>query len=113
MIVGVGTDICAIQRIEETLAEFGDRFIERLLTPAERTQKTWDAPSLARRWALKEAVAKAVGTGIGGQVGFQQIEITYTPEGAPRCAVQDLLGDVWVSVSDDGGFASAFAVWEK
>ena len=113
MIAGVGIDRCSVARVAAVQEQFGGRFTERLLTPTERTQREWTAAQLARRWAMKEAVAKALGTGIGGTVGFQQIEITYDAKGAPRCAVQGIEGMVLVSVSDDEGVAVAMALWEK
>ncbi|MCA3244395.1 MAG: holo-ACP synthase [Alphaproteobacteria bacterium] len=111
MIRGVGVDVCAVERIAATYADHGERFLQRVLTPTERAQRTWDASSLARRWACKEAVAKACATGIGGVVGFQDIEITYAANGAPQCQVRGQTGQFWVSVSDDAGMATAFALW--
>lgn len=111
MIKGVGTDICQIARIEEALREHGERFLTRVLTENERAQKEWSAAALARRWALKEAVAKACGTGIGGVVGFRDIEVGYTPSGAVVVTVPGFT--IHASVSDDGGYAVAFAVAES
>lgn len=112
-IAGVGTDICEISRVEEALLAHGERFLRRLLTEAERGQKEWTPAALARRWALKEAVAKACRTGIGGALGFQDIDITYTEAGAltVRVAIEGL--GVHASVSDDGNYAIAFAVAER
>lgn len=111
MLKGVGVDVCATARIAAAQAEHGERFLTRLLTPTERAQKTWDAAALARRWACKEAVAKALGTGIGEALSFQDIEITASAAGAPLCQVRGVAGQVHLSVSDDGGIATAFAVW--
>lgn len=111
MIRGVGVDVCAVARIDAAYTEFGPRFLARLLTPTERAQRTWEAPALARRWACKEAVAKACATGIGAAVGFQEIEITYAANGAPLCQVRGQAGQFLVSVSDDAGVATAFAIW--
>lgn len=114
MLTGIGTDVCALARIEAVWQRFGTRFADRLLTPVERLQKAWDAPALARRWAVKEAVAKALGTGIGAAVGFQDIELTYTPAGMLVCTVRGVANhQIWVSVSDDAGVAMAFCVVEK
>ena len=113
MIVGVGVDRCTVARMEAVHGMFGERLIARLLTPAEQTQKVWDAPALARRWACKEAVAKALGTGIGAAYSFQDIEIIYSANGAPQCVVKGLEGRMHVSMSDDDGVAIAFAVWER
>ena len=68
MIVGVGTDIVQINRIEETLERLGEAFVARILTPAERLEFQSSANPhrlLAKRFAAKEAVGKALGTGIG------------------------------------------------
>lgn len=110
MIVGVGTDICQIARMEEALREHGERFLARVLTDKERSQKDWNAAALARRWALKEAVAKACRTGIGAALGFHDIEADYLPNGAVVVRVEGFA--VHASVSDDGGYAVAFAVVE-
>ncbi|MBI1308686.1 MAG: holo-[acyl-carrier-protein] synthase [Proteobacteria bacterium] len=113
--VGVGTDICRVERVERVLEKFGTRFLQRVLTPAEREQKEWNAAALARRWALKEAVAKACRTGIGGAVGFHDIEVRYDAAKAPHVQVRGTAEGlkVWGSVSDDAGLALAFAVVEK
>jgi holo-[acyl-carrier protein] synthase len=108
---GVGVDVCAIARMEAAQASHGARLLQRVLTPQEQTQRVWDAPALARRWACKEAVAKALGTGIGAALSFQDIEITYSPQGAPQCQVRGVRGHVYVSVSDDAGVATAIALW--
>lgn len=112
MLKGVGIDTCSLARIAEAQAKFGQRLPERLLTPTELAQKVWDAPALARRWACKEAVAKALGTGIGADLSFQDIEITYSPQGAPQCVVKGREGRVHLSVTDDANLATAIAIWE-
>jgi holo-[acyl-carrier protein] synthase len=113
MIAGIGVDRCTVARMEAVHGAFGERLLARLLTPTEQAQKTWDANALARRWACKEAVAKALGTGIGEAHSFQDIEITYSASGAPLCGVKGLVGTMQVSVSDEDGVAVAFAVWER
>lgn len=108
----IGTDVCSIARIEAALAEHGVRFVERLLTPAEReAMPKPTAEKLARRWALKEAVAKALGTGIGAAVGFQDIEVGHTEAGAPVVRVRGREDVNFVaSVSDDAGVAVAMVM---
>ena len=113
MIAGIGVDRCTVARMEAVHGAFGERLLSRLLTPTEQAAKSWTAQTLARRWACKEAVAKALGTGIGAQFGFQDIEITSTDAGAPQCTVKGAEGTMHVSVSDEDGVAIAFAVWEK
>lgn len=110
-IVGVGTDVVAQARIEAVHQRFGQRFARRLLTPEERRQRVWTSEALARRWALKEAVAKALGTGIGGLVGFQEIHTDHLPGGMPMVRVDGYADHVFhVSVSDDAvaGVSVAF-----
>jgi holo-[acyl-carrier protein] synthase len=112
--VGAGTDICEIARVAAVFARFDGRFKHRILTPAERTERPWKAADLAKRWAAKEAVAKALGTGIGGQVGFHDIEILRTGKGALACTVRGQSHVKFhVSVSDDGAYAIAFCVVEQ
>ncbi len=113
MIIGIGTDICRIERIETGLKRFGERFLTRVLTPKER-EGMWGARQLARRWAMKEAVAKATGWGIGGKLSFQDIEITRDDLGKPVCVLKGFEDcNVMVSASDDGEYASGFAVIER
>ncbi len=67
MIIGIGNDICDIRRIEQTLQRFGDRFTERIFTAAEKTRadrRANRAATYAKRFAAKEACAKALGTGV-------------------------------------------------
>ena len=105
----LGTDICSIARLEAAQRDYGNRFEARLLTPAERQAMPTPTPSqLARRWALKEATAKALGTGIGASISFQDIEVTHTPAGAPVITVTSRPGPRFhASVSDDAGMAFA------
>ncbi len=70
-----GVDLVEIERFKEVVDRFGDRFIQRIFTPGEITEIKENIPSLAARFAAKEATAKALGTGIG-IVGWQDIEIT-------------------------------------
>ncbi len=78
MILGSGIDIVAIARIERMFERYGERFLRRLLTPAEQAAALRLAnpiPRLAGRFAAKEAVMKALGTGWGAGVNFTQIEV--------------------------------------
>jgi holo-[acyl-carrier protein] synthase len=74
MILRNGVDLIEIARLQEAVDKFGARFLERVFTASERDQCRDQPASLAARWAAKEAVAKAFGTGIG-DVSFQEIEI--------------------------------------
>jgi holo-[acyl-carrier protein] synthase len=78
MVVGLGTDLIEIARIEESIARFGERFLTRVYTPGEISfcrRKKNAAESFAARFAAKEAAAKALGTGISRGVGWQEIEV--------------------------------------
>lgn len=87
MVVGLGTDLVEIARIEQSIARFGERFLERIFTPAEisycRAKKN-AAESFAARFAAKEAAAKALGTGIQHGVGWQEIEVVRNPGQPPQ-----------------------------
>ena len=78
MILGTGIDLIEVARIASSFAKFGERFVNRVLLPDEiaycLAHKN-PAPFLAVRFAAKEAVSKAFGTGIGAQLGWQDIEI--------------------------------------
>ena len=86
MILGVGIDIIEVSRIAASYEKFGERFLNRILHPAEiaycLTHKT-PAPFLAARFAAKEAISKAFGTGIGAQRGWQDMEVGRKASGEP------------------------------
>ncbi len=123
MIAGIGTDIVKIDRIRKALDRSGDRFARRILTDSE-----WDifesaglkAAWLAKRFAAKEAAAKALGTGIG-KVSFQDLEVSNNDAGAPHLIflgnallLQEQRGitGIHLSLSDEVDFAVAFVVLE-
>ncbi len=86
MIIGLGSDIIAIRRIEETLAQFGDRFIDRVFTKAEREKsekRAARAASYAKRFAAKEACSKALGTGFRKGVYWRDMGVVNLPTGQP------------------------------
>jgi holo-[acyl-carrier protein] synthase len=124
MIVGIGTDVVSIDRIERTLARFGERFVKRVLTPQERARydKTLaKASHLAKRWAAKEAFSKAIGTGIHAPFTWQSITVSRDPRGkpgiVPSAEMQRHLAAMGVtsahlSLTDDAGVAVAFVVLE-
>ena len=87
MVLGIGIDLVEVERIEESLARFGDRFLSRVYSEEERRYcmtKRKPAPSLAARFAAKEAASKALGTGINRGVAWRQIEVTRRPGEAPQ-----------------------------
>lgn len=77
-----GVDLIELERIEGVIRRYGSRFLERVFTPRELEQVGGNAASLAVRFAAKEAVAKALGTGIG-DVGWQEIEVLRDPSRQP------------------------------
>ncbi|MGB4867300.1 MAG: holo-ACP synthase [Hyphomicrobium sp.] len=90
MILGIGNDICDIRRIEKTLARFGDRFLEKVFTAEERrraTSRAHPAATLAKRFAAKEAMSKALGTGFRFGVHLNDIGVVNAPNGRPTVAL--------------------------
>jgi len=86
MILGVGSDLIDIRRIERTIARFGDRFLERVFTPIERrrSERRDDrAASYAKRFAAKEACSKALGTGFREGVYWRDLGVVNLPGGRP------------------------------
>ena len=124
MIVGIGTDIVSIERIAGVLERHGERFVNRVLTPPERARfgrTKLKASHLAKRWAAKEAFAKAIGTGIHAPFTWQSITVTRDRKGAPGIepspAMATYLRERGVkrsllTLSDDAGVAVAFVVLE-
>ena len=88
MIIGIGSDLCDIRRVEKAMARFGDRFLNRVFTETERrkalrrTEKL-QAPTFAKRFAAKEACAKALGTGFNAGVFMSDLGVVNLPSGAP------------------------------
>jgi holo-[acyl-carrier protein] synthase len=90
MIIGIGSDIVDIRRIEQTIERFGERFLERIYTPAERRKaesRTAAAATYAKRFAAKEACAKALGTGFRQGVFFRDLGVVNLPGGKPTLAL--------------------------
>jgi holo-[acyl-carrier protein] synthase len=86
VILGVGVDLIDIRRIERTLERFGERFVERVFTPAERLRaerRPNPAAAYAKRYAAKEACAKALGTGFRHGVYWRDIGVLNRPSGQP------------------------------
>ena len=86
MVLGVGTDLIEIARIEKSVARFGDHFLDRVFTSGEIAycrQKKHAAESLAARFAAKEAGAKALGTGISRGITWKEIEVRRNPGERP------------------------------
>ena len=124
MIVGIGTDIAEIIRVEEVLGRLGDAFAKRILDDYEMTcflQSNRSVSYLAKRFAIKEAAAKALGTGIGRGISWHHIHTRNNEVGAPELwftdgALERFNGlggrSCHVSVSDEKHYATAFVVLE-
>lgn len=120
MIYGIGSDIVNIKRIERLLIAYGNRFINRILSPYEISQfKKKNSPSyLARRFAGKEAFSKAIGTGIGKPLRFNDITIFNNDLGKPEIRIEDMTKihilkkyqNIHISLSDDYPMAIAFVL---
>jgi len=128
MIVGIGSDIIDIRRIEKSIERYGDRFIMRIFTDAEVTRsespRTRSA-SYAKRFAAKEACAKALGTGISDGVFWRDMGVVNLSSGKPtmrlaggaagRLAAMLPLGhraEIHLTITDDFPLAQAFVVIE-
>ncbi len=86
-VLGLGCDLCDIARVRGVWERQGERFLEFTYTAGERAyclRMRDPAPYLAARFAAKEAVAKAFGTGIGAELGWKSIEVTHDEHGAPE-----------------------------
>lgn len=125
MILGTGIDIIEVGRIETAHKKFGGRFLKRILRPAELdyclSHKS-PGPHLAARFAGKEAISKAFGTGIGAQLGWQDMEICRKESGEPYVVLhgkgKKLLRQrrgriVHISLSHTAQFATAVAILER
>ena len=113
--IRVGTDITLIERIARSRKRFGKQFLYRYLDASEYDERSSDA-TLAGLWAAKEAAAKALGCGIGADLGFHDLRIVKDGRGAPRIEFDKNvvhrfgIEDSSLSISHDGGFAIAVVV---
>ncbi|SNX68372.1 holo-[acyl-carrier protein] synthase [Cereibacter ovatus] len=128
MILGVGTDLANIERIEQTLARFGARFRDRVFTDLEQAKadrRADVAGTYAKRWAAKEACSKALGTGLRMGISWKDMSVANLGSGQPvmhltgwaaeRLAAMTPPGHeavVHVSLTDDHPWAQAFVVIE-
>jgi len=128
MIVGLGSDLIDIRRIEKSLERFGERFINRVFTEIEQTKsdrRNQRAASYAKRFAAKEACAKALGTGIARGVFWRDMGVVNLPGGKPSMALtggaqkrlQELTPEgmtphVHITITDDYPLAQAFVIIE-
>lgn len=128
MIVGLGSDLIDIRRIETTIERYGDRFLDRVFTAIERRKsdrRKERAASYAKRFAAKEACAKALGTGLRAGVFWRDMGVVNLPSGQPTMALtggasarlQRLMPPghtprVHLTITDDFPLAQAFVIIE-
>ena len=127
LIVGLGSDLCSIERIQASLDRFGDRFLLRVFTETEQRKAArrpfTAAGTLAKRFAAKEAFSKAVGTGFKRGVFMKDIGVVNKPSGEPTLALtggarqrlddmtpQGHAAEVHLTMTDDHPFAQAFVI---
>ena len=126
-IIGIGSDLCNIERIQAALDRFGERFLQRVFTPQEQAKAErrpfTAAGTLAKRFAAKEAFSKAVGTGFKQGVFMKDIGVVNAPSGKPtlsltggaRARLDALVPpghavDIHLTMTDDHPWAQAFVI---
>jgi len=128
MIVGIGSDLIDIRRVEKTLERYGERFIGRVFTPIERTKsegRRLRAASYAKRFAAKEACAKALGTGMRAGVFWRDMGVVNLRSGRPTMELtggaaarlkalvpEDTVPLIHLTITDEWPIAQAFVVIE-
>jgi holo-[acyl-carrier protein] synthase len=129
MIIGLGSDLCNIERIQNSLDRFGERFEKRCFTDTERAKANrrpfTKAGTLAKRFAAKEAFSKAVGTGFKAGVFMKDIGVVNAPSGKPTLALAGgararldamvpagHVAHIHITLTDDHPWAQAFVVIE-
>ena len=132
MILGIGTDLANIERVQGVLDRFGDRFRDRVFTDREQRKAAYrakaeggEAATYAKRWAAKEACSKALGTGLRMGIAWKDMAVTNLATGQPVMAVTGWAEDrlrhmtpegheavIHVSLTDDHPWAQAFVVIE-
>ena len=128
MIIGLGSDLIDIRRIEKSINRFGDRFTNRLFTPLEQEKsdgRKQRAASYAKRFAAKEACSKALGTGLAQGVFWRDMGVSNLPSGKPTLQLQngaaarlkELIPQnhraiIHLTITDDFPLAQAFVIIE-
>ena len=125
MIFGIGTDIVQVARMQNIVDRFGVRIAEKILTPSELEEYLVcrrPAAFLAKHFAAKEAVAKALGTGFSRGVRAQEIAVVHDDGGQPRIDYcgrtkhvieEQGVGQTFLSIADEGAYAIAFVTLQK
>lgn len=128
MIIGIGSDLIDIRRVEKTLERYGDRFIRRIFTEVERKKARSRAnpiPTYAKRFSAKEACSKALGTGIRRGVFFKDMGVVNLPSGQPTMELtggalkrleaiipKGMKPRIHVSITDEEDWAQTFVIIE-
>lgn len=128
MIIGIGSDLIDIRRIEAVLSRHGERFIQRLFTATEQAKAAKRAdpiPTYAKRFAAKEACSKALGTGISGGVFFRDMGVVNLPSGQPAMKLtggalkrlqsmipEGMTAHIHLTITDEAPLAQAFVMIE-
>ena len=128
MIIGLGSDLIDIRRVEKSLERFGDRFVQRVFTEIEQAKsdrRKERAASYAKRFAAKEACSKALGTGLRQGVYWRDMGVANLPSGKPtmvltggaRLRLESMMPDghmpvIHVTITDDWPVAQAFVIIE-
>jgi|SRR6516164_8175174 holo-[acyl-carrier protein] synthase len=125
MILGTGIDLIEVARIAASYEKFGERFVNRVLLPDEIAYSLSHknpAPFLAARFAAKEAISKSFGTGIGAQLGWQDMEIRHKESGEPFVVLHGKGKELFaarsaqrlhVSITHTENYAAAMAILES
>src|SRR6516225_1631937 len=129
MIIGLGSDLCDIRRIEKVLEDHGERFISRIFTDIERAKsekRAARAASYAKRFAAKEACAKALGTGLNHGVFWRDMRVVNLPSGQPTMKLkggaaerlesllpENHVAQIHLTITDDYPLAQAFVCDRK
>jgi len=132
LILGLGTDLCDIRRVEKVLARHGDRFLQRVFTETERARaarrtESLQAATFAKRFAAKEACAKALGTGFAQGVFHSDMGVVNLPSGQPTLALTNgalarlhlitppgLQAEIALSLTDEPPYAFAqVIIWAR
>ncbi len=128
MIIGIGSDLTNIDRIAASLEKYGERFMQRIFTPAEQAKaanRTNQAATYANRFAAKEACSKALGTGIYQGIHFRDMSVVNLPTGQPTLELTGgaleklraltppgMTASIHLSLTDDSPWAQAFVIIE-
>lgn len=124
-ILGIGIDVVDCSRIEDSIKRFGDRFLQRVFTAGEiaySQSMKFPARHFAARFAAKEALSKAFGTGIGKSMGWRDLDVQKKASGEPfvvlsggaeKMAKERGVGKIWISLSHTDSVGMATIVLEK